>query len=369
MRNFFVFVFFLFSMLLVPAQIIESKKTVDSLNARAWQKMIPDVDSLTEISLTKLPPPKKDTVILRPARPITEAVVEIPLTPFQILNTPQIKNWFFYGQNNLVFNQSSFNNWNAGGNNNIGIIGKVNYNISYRKGKHFLENSLLSGYGFVATAGQPTRKTEDYFNLLSNYGYDLGGNYYFSAGLQFLTQYMPGYNYNRTPMPTSSDRISSLFAPAYINLGMGLSYNPNENFQLIVRPVNGKFTLVLDEKLQKRGLYGLEADGQSIRKELGAMVNILYRVKLYKDISLNNSLNFFSNYLFHTERIDIAYNAVLNFRLNKFISTNITADLLYDHDQIRRLQVKQTLGIGISYNLGFEYKDKPKKQNLKPFVN
>ena len=369
MKNLLILIFSIFSIAFSNAQILDSRKVIDSMSAEKWQKLIPDVDSITEASLTKVPTPKKDTVILTPSRNIVEAVVEIPLTPFQILNTPQVKNWFFFGQNNLVFNQSSFSNWNSGGNNNIGIIGKINYNISYRQGKHFWENSLLSGYGLVATAGQATRKTDDYFNFLSNYGYDIGNNYYLSAGLQFLTQFAPGYNYNKTPNPSYSDRISRILAPAYINLGMGVSYNPNENFQITLRPINGKFTIVADERLQKKGLYGLEADGQSLRREIGAMVNVLYRLKVYKDITLSNSLNFFGNYLDHIERVDVSYNAVVNFRLNKFISTNITADFLYDHDQIQKLQVKQTLGIGISYNLGFEYKDKPKVRNVKPFVN
>ena len=61
--------------------------------------------------------------------------------------------------------------------------------------------------------------------------------------------------------------------------------------------------------------------------------------------------------------------AEANFKLNKLISTNVTLDLLYDHDQIKRLQMKQTLGIGFSYNLGLENKEKPKQKILKPFVN
>lgn len=369
MKKFFLLTFSLFLVVFLKSQVFEGKKVVDSLNAMNWNKQIPDLDSLAEVSLVKIATKKKDTIILIPNNISVEPQIEFPLTPFQLINTPQEKNWFFYGQNNMIFNQSSFNNWNSGGNNNIGVIGKINYNLSFKKGKHFLENSMLLGYGFVATDGQSTRKTEDYINILSNYGYDLGKNYYLSAGFQFLSQFAPGYNYSKTPDPNYGDRISKFMAPAYFNLGMGLSYNPSENFQVIVRPVNGKFTIVADELLQKKGLYGLETDGQKIRKELGAMVNILYRTKLYKDISFTNSLNFFANYLFHTERIDVAYNILLNFKLNKFISTNISADLLYDHDQVQKLQVKQTLGIGLSYNLGLEYKDKPKNKTLKPFVN
>ena len=368
MKKFFLVIFSVILYINNNAQIFVNKKVLDSISATQWQKQVPNLDSLAEVSLVKISINKVDSIILKPTvKPLEN--VDIPITPFQLIKTPQIKNWFFYGQNNLVFNQSSFSNWNSGGNNNIGIIGKVNYNISFKKGKHFLENNFMLGYGFVAANGQSARKTEDYINVFSNYGYDLGRNYYLSTGFQFLSQFAPGYNYTNTPNPNYGDRISKFLAPAYVNLGMGISYNPKENFQVIMRPINGKFTIVGDELLQKKGLYGLEHDGQKIRKELGAMVNVLYRFKIYKDINLTNTLNFFTNYLYHPERVDVAYNALLNFKFNKLISTNVTLDLLYDHDQVKRLQMKQTLGIGFSYNLGLENKDKPKQKTLKPFVN
>ena len=78
-------------------------------------------------------------------------------------------------------------------------------------------------------------------------------------------------------------------------------------------------------------------------------------------------MNFFSNYANHFERVDILYNGTLNFKFNKFITTVISLDLLYDHDQMQKLQLKQTLGIGFSYNLGFEIKEKNKKM-IKPFI-
>ena len=69
---------------------------------------------------------------------------------------------------------------------------------------------------------------------MANYGYDLGKNYYLSSGLQFISQFAPGYNYVKTPSPNFDDRISKFLAPAYINTGIGISYNPNENFQVIL---------------------------------------------------------------------------------------------------------------------------------------
>jgi hypothetical protein len=350
------------------SQSTETKKIIDSLSAQKWKQSLPDLDSLTEPTFVGIKVKPKDTIILKSTRVFPEQGYEVPITPFQLLKYKEDKTWFFFGQNNLVFNQASFSNWNSGGNNNVGVIGKFNYNLSFKKGKHFLENTFQLGYGFVANKGQSSRKTEDYINVMSNYGYDLGSNYYLSTGLQFISQFAPGFDYTATPNPNYDNRISKFLAPAYVNLGIGVSYNPSENFQVIVRPVNGKFTIVEDKLLQKKGLFGLESDGQSIRKELGTMVNVLYRLKIYKDINLVNKLNLFTNYLYHTERVDVGYSGSLDFRLNKLISTNITADLLYDHDQIKTLQVKQTLGIGFTYNLGIEDKEKPKK-NLKPFAN
>lgn len=115
-----------------------------------------------------------------------------------------------------------------------------------------MDNTLQLGYGFVASQGEQSRKTEDYINLMTNYGYDIGKNYYLSTGFQFLSQFSPGYNFSGTPNPTFADRISRFMSPGYLNAGLGISYNPNENFKVIFRPINGKFTFVADPYLQKR---------------------------------------------------------------------------------------------------------------------
>lgn len=340
---------------------------IDSISQLRWNAVSLDLDSLSDPQLTKFESHFRDTIVI--PQPIAIATIsdEIPITPYNLLKSKGPKNWFYYGQNTVVFNQSSFSNWNSGGNNNIGINGKIKYNLSYKRDKHFLDNTLQLGYGFVATQGEASRKTDDYINLMTNYGYDIGKDFYLSTGFQFLSQFAPGFNYNKTPDPTFSDRISRFMSPGYVSAGLGISYNPNENFQIIFRPVNGKFTFVTDPLLQKVGRYGLERDGQSVRAELGALLNILYRLNIYKDINFVNQINFFSSYAFHPERVDIAYNGTLNIKFNRFITTVVSVDLLYDHDQIQKLQMKQTLGVGFSYNLGYENKDKNKKL-IKPFI-
>lgn len=357
--------FFAFS----KAQNSNYIKSIDSINQINWKKNSTRLDSISNVNLPRVFVASVDSLAINQRLLVPQAPQEIPLTPFNLLRIKDPKRWFYYGQNTLVFNQSSFSNWNAGGNNNIGVIGKIGYQINYKKDRHFLDYNIKMGYGFVSATGQSTRKTEDYIDLSTNYGYDLGKNYYLSTGLQFLSQFMPGYNYEATPNPSTSDKISNFLAPAYVNIGLGISYNPQENFQIIFRPINGKFTIVADSQLQKLGNFGLQRDGQSLRSELGAMINIQYRLNIYKDINFTNNLNFFTNYLYHPERVDINYSGVLNMKFNKFISTLVTVDLLYDHDQVQKLQLKQTLGVGISYNFGFVDDDKNlKKKIIKPFI-
>lgn len=49
--------------------------------------------------------------------------------------------------------------------------------------------------------------------------------------------------------------------------------------------------------------------------------------------------------------------------VNKYISTNVTLDLLYDHNQIKKTQLKQTLGIGLAYNIDNGKKRSEDKRN------
>ena len=352
------------------AQVTDYQKMIDSIAQKRWDSTALDIDSLANPRIVDIRSLKRDSVKLSNNTIIVSNTEDTsPLTPSSILTLPTLKRWFFFGQNSLIFNQSSFANWYAGGNNNIGVIGKVNYNIVYKKNRHYLDNNIQLGYGFVSSTGQSTRKTDDYINIMTNYGYELAQHYYLSTGFQFLSQFTPGFNYSSTPDPTFDDRISKFMAPGYLNVGLGFSYNPNDNFQVIVRPLNGKFTFVLDQKLQTKGSYGLERDGQSMRAELGAMVNILYKIKIYKDITYVNQVNFFSNYLEHTERVDINYSGSLNLKFNKYISGVVTIDMMYDHDQIQKLQRKQTLGFGITYNLGYKVDRDTTTGVIKPFVN
>lgn len=354
----------------VAAQRTDIRRKIDSLYQNKWDSAATDLDSLTNPRLVEIPRKnRKDTILIRERPQPISAPENLPVTPYNLMREDRPQKWYFFGKNALIFNQAAFSNWYTGGNNNIGVIGRVDYNLSYKNGRHFVENIIKLGYGFVNAENQGSRKTEDVLSVSSNYGYDMGRNVYISAGYQFLSQFSPGYNYSKTSKPKYADRVSKFMAPGYLNVGMGASYNPSENLQIIFRPANGKFTFVLDEQLQQAGRFGLERDGQSVRSELGAMLNFIYRLNIIENISYLSQLNFFSNYLHRPDRVDIHYAGALNLKVNKLISAAVNIDLAYDHDQIEKLQVKQTLGISLNYNVGTDTAPRPSsKKVIKPFV-
>lgn len=350
------------------SQITNTQKTIDSLISKKVSLYKTNFDSLANPKLLEVPIIKKDSIILPHIR-AESTRKEVPVTPYIAITSSSDKQWFYYGQNNLTINQNNFSHWNAGGSNSFGLDAKVNYTLIYKSGKNFWENNAQLGYGVMSIVHRKDQKTDDVINISSTYGYDLGKNYYLSTGFQFLSQFSPGYDYSGNSSPEFSDRISNFMAPAYLNMGIGLLYNPNENFQITVRPINGRFTFVLDKKFQKIGQFGLVRDGQKVRVELGNMINISYKIKLMKDMTFTNQLDIFSNYFNHPERANLAYSGILNLKFNKYISTLINLDLVYNHDQIDKLQLKQTLGVGLSYNLGMDSAKKPQHKNvLVPYI-
>jgi hypothetical protein len=270
------------------------------------------------------------------------------------------KAWSIQGQNTLMLNQAAFSNWIGGGANNVGWLAGVNYNLTYEKGKDLWENVIILGYGQNNTKGVGTRKTQDVINLSTNYGREFAKHWYISGGASLQTQFAAGYEDGNNP---EAAKISNFMAPGYVNIGAGVTYRPNDNLTVTLRPANARWTFVLDEDLQNAGTYGLKNDGDSSLFQFGFLGTAMYKLKIMENITLINTGSVFSNYLDHPERLVLSYSGILNMKINKFISTNITLDLLYDHNQIRRTQLKQTLGVGFAYNIENGKKRSENKSN------
>lgn len=259
-----------------------------------------------------------------------------------------IKHWSVLGKQSLIINQAAFSNWVGGGGNNVGWLVGADYNITYEKDKDLWENIILLNYGQNDTKGLGVRKTQDVINFSTNYGRKVSKSWYLSVGAGVLSQFTAGYEDGNNP---AAKKISNFMAPGYLNVGMGITYRPNDNVNVTLRPSNARWVFVLDKDLQTAGTYGLKADGDDSLLQYGFLGTAYYKVKLMENVNVTNTASIFSNYLDHPERLVLAYGLILNLKVNKFISSNITVDLMYDHNQIKRTQLKQTLGVGFAYTL------------------
>lgn len=269
--------------------------------------------------------------------------------------TKKQEGWTIRGTNTLLLNQAAFSNWVAGGINSIALTARADYEFNLKRGKNLWENRLLGGYGLRSEEGNRATKVEDVVDFTSKYGYQLGkSSWYAAAALNLKTQFAKGYDYSN---PTQS-YISNAFSPGYVTLGLGLDYIPNDNFQISIHPLTSRFTIIADKAVFDPNQDGIltEAYGakptESLVYQLGAYFGGRYKAKLMENIFLDNRFGIFTNYLEKPQNMVLSYSAILDMKVNKFISTQITADLFYDDNQIGKLQLKETLGVGLTYKFG-----------------
>ncbi len=282
-------------------------------------------------------------------------------------NADRLQGWYISGTNSLQFNQAAFSNWIAGGVNSYSLTANIDYEFNLTSGRHIWDNRVLMNYGVLRNEGEDYRKSNDVIDLTSSYGYEFIRHFYFAASANFKTQFTDGFDYNiQDSISGDYKKISTFMAPGYLSFGLGVDYKPNENFQVNFHPFTSRFTFVQDRDLQYAGSFGLKADGDSYFYEFGAFLGARYKINIWDNISYDNRLGVYSNYLRTPQNMDIAYQGVLDLKVNSFISAQATVNLFYDEDQIQKTQLKQTLGVGLSYKFNNSERLKMKEINLPP---
>lgn len=69
--------------------------------------------------------------------------------------------WTRSGVITALANQSSFSNWQAGGDNNFAGNVSVNYNFNYKKNGWNWDNKFIAAYGVTKIKGEDQQKTDD----------------------------------------------------------------------------------------------------------------------------------------------------------------------------------------------------------------
>ena len=270
----------------------------------------------------------------------------------EIVQIDTTKTWTIKGENTFLINQSSFSNWAAGGVNSLAGNIILNYDFNYKKDKWSWDNKLLAAYGQTYQKETDWRKNDDRFAINSLLGYQAAEKWLYTFFLNFNTQFANGYEYKNN---VRGRKLSAPFAPAYLSFGPGIAYKESDNFKINISPASARFIMVGAESVRED--YGVDPDKFS-RNEFGAALDAYYKVGLMENISLENILKLYSNYLEDPQNVDVDYLANLNLAVNKFITVNAVVQLIYDDnvnvpksDGIKGpgLQVRQILGAGVTY--------------------
>jgi hypothetical protein len=261
-----------------------------------------------------------------------------------VAETPKDTAWTFEGQSSFNFTQGYLDNWSQGGENFLSTLLLNDYSIIWEKEKASWENTFNYKLGGTQQGEKDIKKTEDIFEFNSKFGYEISQKkLFFSNVLNFKTQFLKGFDFVDD---TTKIRVSQFLNPGYLVLATGFEYKYKKMLSALVSPVSGKATITTDTTYSTT--YGLEA-GENFRAEMGAYIKIQFKKDIMKNVKLNTSLELFNNYFDKPENIDVDWQTTFTFNINKYLKAVLFAHLMYDHDVIQKLQVKETLGIGISY--------------------
>jgi hypothetical protein len=250
--------------------------------------------------------------------------------------------WTKAGTFTFLLNQSSFDNWVAGGTSNIsGTLG-VNYDFNLLKGDWTWDNKLIAAFGITKIKGEDTQKSDDRFEWNSLLGKKASGNWYYSAFLNFKTQFADD-------LDSDTEGPTKLFSPAYLQFGPGMLWKKSDNLKVNIAPATSKLIIVdKDLTLPMDAYFGVE-EGKSTRYELGASLSGYYKFNIMKNVSMENILNLYSNYLEDPQNVDLDYTLNIVMTINKYLSANLAFQTIYDDNAFKGFQTREVFGLGVNY--------------------
>ena len=278
--------------------------------------------------------------------------------------TPQVQEegpeegWFSKGIFTFLFNQTAFSNWLAGGENSIGGNAGINYDLNYHRGFWNWDNKILISYGLTKREGVDLRKTDDRFEFTSLVSKKTSGYWSYSLFANFRSQLTPGYDYGNDP--DENYKNSGFFRPAYLSFGPGMAWEKTENLKFNLSPATSKITFLGGEVFSydsgtgtfissnERTAFGVEP-GERFRYELGFYASGYFKFTLMKNVTAENIINLYANYLEDFDNLDMNYQLNIAMKINEYLGVNIAFQAIYDDNAFPGFQIREVFGMGLNY--------------------
>jgi hypothetical protein len=260
--------------------------------------------------------------------------------------TDTVQGWERSGIIGITFGQTTLKNWAAGGDNTVSGDFFLNVSANYLKDKWFWDNNISLQYGMISSSAYDHwQKSADKINLASIGGQKISDKWSVAFLLNFNTQFARGYNY-----ANSKDLyISTFMAPGYLDAALGFSWKPNKNYAVFLSPVAERAVFVVNDSLSNAGALGVDP-GKKIKWETGAYIKATTNQTICQNLSLISSLDLFTPYNKNFGNVDLNWDLLLNYKINKLLTATLNTTLRYYENEIQRVQFKEILGLGFAFN-------------------
>ena len=273
--------------------------------------------------------------------------------------------WVVGGEGHVGFSQIYLENWKKGGKSSISSLmvlkGFANYSRADGKVKWVNIGEFRNGWIRPGGKGEDLQKNDDKFEITSRFGVSAFKKWFYSAELNYETQFFRGYDYPKTE---DSKPISTFMAPARTFMKLGFEYKPQKDFSLLLSPITIKNVYVRDTVLIDQTKFGIAENKKSFW-EPGLNADLYWKKSITEDITYETKYKMFINYKQPFRKYDINWESHLIMQLNSYIGIRLNVHFIYDDDVLfpiydsndqkigekAKLQIKEYFSIGFTYKI------------------
>lgn len=265
----------------------------------------------------------------------------------------KLKRWIINFQSSVQFSQVYVSeNWYQGGTSNVNLLSDQQFSIKYNdpKEQRILFENLVQWRLNINSAPEDTlrsvRISEDLFQINSKFGLKAYNKWYYTATLNFKTQFFSNYTAN------TNDKVAAFLSPAELNIGLGMSYqykNEKKQFDSSVSlsPLSYNLQFIIDNDMAPTS-FGIKS-GKSIN-QYGSSFEGRFTWEFYHNMVWTCRLFYFTSY----DHVQGDLENTFDFILNRFFSTRLFVHLRYDdalalNKDLGHFQLKELLSFGFNY--------------------
>jgi hypothetical protein len=242
----------------------------------------------------------------------------------------------------LNVTQVSFHDWVQGGENTLAWTFLTTGKFVDDQEAFNWTNNLKLAYGQTKIGSREFEKTDDELFFESIMAYKLGWKVNPYAALLVRSQLAPGYKI----LNDIRTQTSGLFDPGYIQESVGFTYSSGEMFST-------RLGAALRQTFSKK--YGFADDPgtteiEDFKFSTGVESASSFKYEVLENVLFTSQLNLFSAFD-KLDVWDVRWDNVLTAKVNNYITTSVTVQLLHEIALSRRTQIKEVLALGLSYTL------------------